>query len=423
MTTAIATRNGNTALAVQEIEALEGYVAPKLLTQPEDVVSGGPSCIVAFNAFKGAVAAVCKAIGSKKSFPILGGIRFQIAPESLTLSATDLQTAFTYRLDALTEGSGVFILNAKLLKGLIGKVGRAEIVTLTLSQDEESVSLEVNGSKSNLLLMALEEYPEIPAPPEKPYGSIERTRLQRGLEQTTFAAMSARETSRLNLTGVDLLFQDAMVKMVASNGDRLAYREEKLAKPVASPGDYDYLVAAESLKDLSGILAGLSDEQVTLYQEGSHLFFQSEQVLFIARLISEEYPDFERVIPKGNKIGLHLERQALLSALQHVQITTEAESGAVLFHAQGEKLRLSSSSVEKGQTKEMLTLHKPVAEIAISFRGEYLIEALRRMKSNQVVLWLSDPESAALLEPAGDDESAEDDRGFLYVCMPIRPRR
>jgi DNA polymerase-3 subunit beta len=350
--------------------------------------------------------------------PILGGIKLAVKGDALTLSATDLERAIVCSVPIENQGEGgAVVLNGEILLKVIN-VLPADGVQIKMAEAGERVVITSGEATFDLLLMALEDYPEISTPPQKRYAALERAHLQRGLEQTAFAAMSAKETSRLNLTGIDLVFQDAMVKMVATNGYRLAYREEKLTEPVAQPGEH--LVSADALKDLSIILTGLTDEQIVLYHEGSHLFFQAEQVLFMARLISEEYPDFDRVIPKGNKIGLHLDRQTLLSALQRTQITTATESGAVLFRAQGEKLRLSSSSVEKGQTEEMLTLHKSVSEIAISFRGEYLIDALRRMSSNQVVFWLADPESAGLLEPAGDDSSAENDRGFLYVCMPIR---
>ena len=56
--------------------------------------------------------------------------------------------------------------------------------------------------------------------------------------------------------------------------------------------------------------------------------------------------------------------------------------------------------------------------IEIAFKAEYLIDALRRMESDQVALWLSAPDRAGLLEPAGNISPA--DEGFLYVCMPVR---
>jgi len=55
--------------------------------------------------------------------------------------------------------------------------------------------------------------------------------------------------------------------------------------------------------------------------------------------------------------------------------------------------------------------------VRISFKAEYLIDALKRMDSDRVKLWLANSESAGLLEPAG--EGGHDD-GFIYVCMPIR---
>jgi len=107
----------------------------------------------------------------------------------------------------------------------------------------------------------------------------------------------------------------------------------------------------------------------------------------------------------------------LLAALQRCQITTAEESGAVVFQAQDAQLHLSSSSSEKGETEENLKLAKPTDPIKVSFRAEYLIDALRRMNDEQITLWLANSESAGLLEPSGQSSK---DQGFIYVCMPIR---
>jgi len=242
---------------------------------------------------------------------------------------------------------------------------------------------------------------------------MERERLVRALERTTFAAMSARETSRLNLTGVDILTEGESIKLVATNGYRLALKEEQLSSETP---EGEYLVDADALKDLQSILSSLDDEMVTLAQGSDHLFVQTEGVTFAARLIQEEYPDFERVIPSDNSVGLRLNRDAFLDALGRAEITTAAESGAVILESRDGTLVVQSSSAEKGQAEERVPLLKDTESIKVSFRGEYLIDALRRMTSSEVVLWLKDGESAGLLEPS----DGEDDQGFLYVCMPIR---
>ncbi len=369
--------------------------------------------------------AVGRALGSGSTMPILAGVKLELDSDAqLKLTATDLEKAVIVTLPVeggqTQAGTGACVLQGQLLTKIVSALPD-ERVEVRLDEGGEKVVIRSGNSAFELLLLPLEDYPELPGVPgdEGTVARIRRERLQRALELVTFAAMSARETSRLNLTGVDILVQGGTAKFVATNGYRLALKEDAL-EPTGPHKDGEFLVDADALKDLQSILGGLEDETVRIAQGEGHLFFVTEsgRVVFLARLIQEEYPDFERVIPRENPIGLYLNREAFLNALQRAEITTAAESGAVILEVSGKgsELVVRSSSAEKGQAEERLALLKPAEPITIGFRGEYLIDALKRMKSPEVALWLKDPESAGLLEPAGGEE----DQGFLYVCMPIR---
>jgi len=128
-------------------------------------------------------------------------------------------------------------------------------------------------------------------------------------------------------------------------------------------------------------------------------------VTFIAKTIAEEFPDFDRVIPKDNTIDLTFNRQALLASLQRIEITAAEESGAVTFRATSDEsaARINSSSKDKGEAEERVRLAKvPSEAIEISFKAEYLIDVLKRMDSEQIALWLATSEKAGLIEPTGD---------------------
>jgi len=358
------------------------------------------------------VKTVGRALGAGRGMPILGGIKLQVAGGRLTLQATDLERAIscTIPVENREGGTGQALVNGEILAKVANRLPQDEVVVRTI---EERVELVCGGVKIDLFTMPLEDYPEIPQLPEQMICSLPRERFQRGLDQTTFAALSARETSRLSLTGVNMILQEERLRLVATNGYRLALREEPLDEPPADEGEY--LVDSDSLKELMGILAQLDTERVELYRDpqGQSLFFVADRVIFIAKLLGEEYPDFERVIPRENKIALQLDRLAFLEALQRVEITAAEESGAVILEAEGESLSISSQSAEKGEAQEVLPLLRPTEPIRISFKAEYLIEALKKMDSTEVTFRLDDPESAGLLEPAAEE-------GFLYVCMPIR---
>ena len=353
-----------------------------------------------------------RALGS--TLPVLAGIKLEVHGSELNLLATDLERALHVTIPIENaKGKGMCVINGQLLSKITGMLPDEEL-KLRLDDAGDKVEITSGEATFELLLLPAADYPEIPSVPGETLCAIERERLVRSLERTTFAAMSARETSRLNLTGVDILTQGETIKMVATNGYRLALKEEKLA---SNAPEGEYLIDADALKDLQSILDSVEDEQVKIAQGGGHLFFVTSHVVFIVRVIQEEYPDFERVIPQENPVGLHMKREVFLSALQRAEITTAAESGAVVLEPRDSSLLIKSSSAEKGHTEERIPLLKPAGALTISFRGEYLIEALRRMSSSEVVLWLKDSESAGLLEP---EAASEEDQGFLYVCMPIR---
>jgi DNA polymerase-3 subunit beta len=362
------------------------------------------------------VKTVGRALGAGRGMPILGGIKLELTDDALTLQATDLERAIICTIPAENRGDGprAVLVNGELLTKVASRLPEGEVLVRTV---EEKVELSCGGVKIDLLTMPLEDYPEIPKLPELRSCAIPREQLQQGLDQTTFAALSARETSRLSLTGVDMILQEDKLRLVATNGYRLALKEEPLPTPPAEEGEY--LVSSDSLKELLGILAQVEAEEVELYldEQKRNLFFKAGEVIFIAKLLQEEYPDFERVIPRENRIGLHLERLAFLEALQRVEITAAEESGAVILEVREPALTalaISSQSAEKGEAEEVLRLLRPAEEpIKISFKAEYLIEALKKMDSAEVTFWLEDPESAGLLEPSPPG-------GFIYVCMPIR---
>jgi len=172
----------------------------------------------------------------------------------------------------------------------------------------------------------VEDYPEIPPLPERKIATMKVDLFHRGLEQTAFAALKAAETTRINLTGVNLVLKEGRLRMVATNGYRLALKAFAIDE-IAEEGEY--LIEARVLSDLDRVFTQVGSPTVDLYRKEGELFFRAGQVTFMAKTLNEEFPDFERVIPKDNPIGLFFDRKALIDALQRIEITAAEESGAV----------------------------------------------------------------------------------------------
>lgn len=368
--------------------------------------------------FEFGVRTVSHALGGRTAMPILNGIKFTALEGELELAATDLEKAIKCRVPADIRERGASVLAGQVLSQLVGRL--PDVPEVGLQSLDAQMQLRCGPSTFELPILSVEEFPQLPEPTTDPLGRIALPLLLQAISQTAFAALKASETTRLALTGVDIVFKEGGAKFAATNGYRLAIkRVPVLDLPERYEGSF--LVDASILTDLQRVLSGVSADYVTIYAEAGQIHFQAGPVLFSARLIQEQFPDFERVIPKDNQIGLFLPREEFLETLRRTELFAAEESGAVTLRAtaQNTALEVSAASRERGKSLEVVELVRPPSRgIEIAFKAEYLIDALRRMESDQVALWLSAPERAGLLEPAGD--IAPEDEGFIYVCMPVR---
>jgi DNA polymerase-3 subunit beta len=362
------------------------------------------------------VRTVSHALGGRTAMPILGGIRCQGEGNGIELAATDLERSVRCRIAAQVKVPGVVVLPGQVLSQLVGRLPAAE--TIELHEEDGRARLTCGPTSFDLFTLASDEFPEVAKPGGAPVGHLPLASLMQSISQTAFAALRASETTRLALTGVDIVLRDGAAKLAATNGYRLAIKKVPV-EDLPSGYEASFLVDAAVLADLQRVLTGVSEDTVAVYAEGGQLHFAAGPVFFSCRTIQEQFPDFERVVPKDSEIGLFAPRAELLDTLRRLEITAADESGAVNLKVAGAELGMSSSSKDKGAGTESVKLLKtPAKGVEIAFKAEYLIDALRRMESDQVALWLSAPERAGLIEPAG--EIAAGDEGFIYVCMPVR---
>jgi DNA polymerase-3 subunit beta len=364
------------------------------------------------------VRTVSHALPGRTAMPALAGIRFVTLNGEVEFAATDLERAIRCRVPANVEERGRAVLPGQVLSQLVGRL--PEVVDVRMESADSQVRLTCGPATFELPVLPAEDYPNLPEPTSDPLGQIPTPQLLQAIAQTAFAALKASETTRLALTGVDIVLKEGGAKFAATNGYRLAIKRVPILG-LSEKFEGSFLVDAGILTDLQRVLSGIVADTTTIYAEAGQIHFQAGPVTFSCRLIQEQFPDFERVIPKDNQIGLFLPREEFLETLRRTELFAAEESGAVTLRAtaQATALEVSAASRERGKSREVVELLRPPARgIEIAFKAEYLIDALRRMESDQVALWLSAPDRAGLLEPAGNISPA--DEGFLYVCMPVR---
>lgn len=248
------------------------------------------------------VRTVSHALGGRTAMPILSGIKLTTLGEEVEFAATDLEKAIRCRVPAQVRARGATVLPGQVVSQLVGRL--PEVPEVELESLDAQTRLRCGPSTFELPVLSAEEF-QLPEPTTDPLGRIPLPQLLQAIAQTAFAALKASETTRLALTGVDIVFKEGGAKFAATNGYRLAIKRV----PVLDlPDRYEgaFLVDASILSDLHRVLSGIVADYVSIYTEAGQIHFQAGPVLFSARLIQEQFPDFERVIPKDNPIGLFL---------------------------------------------------------------------------------------------------------------------
>jgi len=358
---------------------------------------------------------VKRSLGTGRDMPILSGVRLEIHEGELKLTSTDLEMSSrcSIPISNLAEPSTV-ILKGDVLSKITQRIPESSEVKLA-SDPEEDQKVELSSGPINfdLFQMSTEDFPDIARLPDEPIVEVDVNAFKSAVKQTTFAALKTKETTRLSLTGVNTIIGSDQMKMVSTNGYRMAIKTFSLSGPEE---ERTLLIESTALSELDRILSQVDAETLKIYASKSEVFFVAGDVVFSDKLIMEEFPEFEAVIPQDNELPLKLDRDMILDTLTRAEITASEESGAVkLISEEGsDGLTIYSSSPEKGELEELVDLEEPSkGDVTISFKAEFLIDALRRMNSDLVVLWLQDSETAGLLEPA------EETGDFIYVCMPI----
>ena len=360
------------------------------------------------------------ALGTRSSMPILAGLTLEIEGSQLRLQATDLERAVQCEIPIENKaGNESVVLNGAVFNQIASHLPPDERISLTSKADDgTSVQVRCGEVTFDLPTLPADDYPDTAPLPAAKTATISISQFQRGLNQTVFAAKKAGQTTRLNLTGVNLVLKTDHLKLVTTDGYRLAMKTVEI-QDIREEGEY--LIDAGVLTDLDRVLAQLDTDVVDIHRGEGQLFFHAAGVTFMARTIAEEFPDFDRVIPKNNQISLVFDRKALLDALQRMEITAAEDSGAISLTATPDEsaVVVASSSRDKGEAEERVRLQNVPSEgIRISFNASLFIDGLKHMASDEVGFWLAAPLQAALMEPAGDKIPASD-HGFLYVCMPV----
>jgi DNA polymerase-3 subunit beta len=353
-------------------------------------------------------------VEKRNTMPILANVHIDAQKSGkegqLELAATDLEVGIRSTHDAEVKKVGRLTVSAKKLYEILRELPE-EPIQLEATPNS-FLSLRCARAAFDLAGNAAEEYPALPALAPGETVSVAGLLLGQMIERTMYAA-SADET-RYNLNGVFVEFipETQKLRMVATDGHRLAYVDRPLGIELTSLGR-GVIIPRKGLAELKRLVDEDDSDEVELGFEGSNALVRKRGVTLSMRLIEGEFPNYRQVIPKPGKHQIVMPAEPLIQALRRVIVIAAERSRAVKLELSTGILRLSSNNPELGEAREELDADYDGEDLALAFNARYLLDALSYLGAKEVRLGLQDAVSPAQVAPADDPDS-------LAVVMPMR---
>src|SRR3954469_6307672 len=353
------------------------------------------------------LAAVAGSIPTRTTLPVLSNILIEAEEGAVRMSGTDLDTAVGARAPAAVAEPGAITAPAKKLQEIARELpGATELTT-----QGDSILISSGRTRFKLNGLPRDEFPAFPKVDFAESWRVTGAELQRLITHVSFAAST--EETRPILNGVLWQLQDGEMRMVATNGHRLAKMTLPVETAAQSPSA-DLIVHPKALQQVQRLFGG--DAQVEVARSENHIGFRSDTVQVYTRLIEGPYPNYEQVIPKDNDKTMVADKGALNSAVRRMAIVASDQTHRIRMSLGGAMLRFSVESPDLGAANEELEVEYDGDPLEIGFNAQYLLELLRYMPTDEVKMTFKAPERAATIQPLGNEDTPD----YLCLVMPLR---
>lgn len=355
----------------------------------------------------GPLSAVSGIIERRHTLPILSNVLIESSADALSFLATDIEIQIQARSHASGSGEAkaVTVGARKLVDILRALPDNAEV---SLQQQDKRLLVKAGKSRFSLQTLPAEDFPRL----AKPSGEVARFSLSQKALRHVLGLVQyamAQQDIRYYLNGLLMVAEDKQLKLVATDGHRLAYAAVKL------PGELprqEVIVPRKTVLELSKLLAD-NDEEVKVELAATQASFTFGAVELVSKLVDGKFPDYTRVIPTGHKNKLQIEREPLRQALQRAAILSNEKFRGVRWVLGDGGLKIVSSNAEQEEAQEELEVSYSGDALDIGFNVNYLLDVLNNVAGPTVDCAFGDASSSALLTYGGEKE-------FKYVVMPMR---
>ena len=325
-----------------------------------------------------------KAVPSKTTMPILECILMDATTNQIKFTTNDMELGIETIVDGHIEEKGMVALDAKIFYEIIRRLPNNDVTITTDSNYVATKVAEVDGDMDALSQFTLIEM----------------------IRQTIFP-IAVNENNRL-MTGELFEIKDNCLKIISLDGHRISIRKMPLKREYS---DRKIVVPGKTLSEISKILSGEIDDQVSIYFTKNHILFEFDQTMVVSRLIEGEYFRIDQMLSSDYDTKVSVNKKEFLDCIDRATLLVrEGDKKPIVIEITDGSMELKIDSA-MGSMNEEIDIEKSGKDIVIGFNPKFLIDALKVIDDEVINMYLMNPKAPCFIR--------DDEENYTYLILPV----
>ena len=347
---------------------------------------------------------VSKAVSNKTTMSILECIMVDASKGIITLTANDMDLGIETIIDGDILEKGVIALDAKIFLEIVRKLPDSDITIETDSSYKTTITCE--KAKFTIIGKSGEDFSYLPVVEKEDSIIISQFTLKEVVRQTIFS-ISDNDNNKL-MTGELFEINGDELKVVSLDGHRISIRKIQLKESYAPK---KVVVPGKTLNEVSKILPGGAESDVTISFTSKHIVFEFENTTVVSRLIEGEHFKIDQMLSNDYETKVKTNKKEFLNCIDRATLLVkEGDKKPIIINITDGSMELKINSI-LGSMNEEIDIEKQGKDLMIGFNPKFLIDALRVIDEEEVELYMVNPKAPCFIK--NPEES------YIYLILPV----
>lgn len=347
---------------------------------------------------------VSKAVPNKTTMSILECILIDASKGNIKLIANDMELGIETVIEGDIIEKGQIALDAKIFLEIVRKLPDNDVTIVTDNSYKTNIFCE--KAKFTIIGKSGEDFSYLPSIERIDSIIISQFTLKEIVRQTIFS-IADNENNKL-MTGELFEINGNTLKVVSLDGHRISIRKIELKNSYPSR---KVVVPGKTLSEVSKILSGDADKDVSIFFTGKHIVFEFDQTIVVSRLIEGEYFKIDQMLSSDYETKVAINKKELLECIDRATLLVkEGDKKPIIINITDGVMELKINSTI-GSMNEEIDITKQGKDLMIGFNPKFMIDALKVIDDEEIDIYLVNPKAPCFIRDVQEK--------YIYLILPV----